>query len=283
VPSTRCFDALRLSVRFEVPSRPFRSYLDELFASFPTAPRAGVVFEVRRASTQDDRYEIYFGGELGAERDREVALLQPALQELNARAARSWPGVACHAGGVARDGNGILLPADPESGKSTLTAGLVRAGFEYLSDEAVAFRPGENVIEPYPKPLSLDRGSWHLFPELEPFADLPDDDYKKRQWQVPPDAIRTGAAGGPCPARLVVFPKYVERARTEVSPIGRAEALVELARNTFSFNEQSRFALEELSRIVREVDCYRLTVGNLDDAVARISGLVERLPERADG
>jgi hypothetical protein len=283
VPSTRVFDALRLPVRFEVPSRAFGSYLDELLGCFPTALEAESVFEVRPAPTDDDRYALYIGEELAAEGDREVALLGPALQALNAHAARSWPGVACHAGGVAHDGNAILLPADPESGKSTLTAGLVRAGLQYLSDETVAFRPGENMIEPYPKPLSLDTGSWHLFPELEPFADLPDDDYKQDQWHVPPDAIRTGAAAGPCPARLLVFPKYVDGARTELSPIGRAEGLVELARNTFSFNERSRFALEELSRVVRELDCYRLTVGNLDDAVARVNDLVDALPRFAHG
>ena len=43
-----------------------------------------------------------------------------------------------------------------ESGKTTLTAGLVRAGFDYLSDEAVAFDWDTLDIVPYAKPLSID-------------------------------------------------------------------------------------------------------------------------------
>ncbi len=211
------------------------------------------------------------------------------VHTLNAVAIERWDGVVCHAGGVARDGVGIVLPADMESGKSTLTAGLVRAGFDYLSDEGIAFHPDTNLIQPYPKPLSLDPGSWFLFPELEPRADLGDDDYKQNQWQVAPDAIREGAVADPCPAGVLVFPQYVEGSTTELVPIGRAEALIELAKNTFSFNQQSRFALEQLAGIVRVVPSYRLTVGSLAAAVATIEQLVssmsrtrEPMPDQID-
>ena len=133
-------------------------------------------------------------------------------------------------------------------------------------------------IEPFPKPLSIDPGAWHLFPELEPHADLDSDEYKRDQWQVPPAAIRADPVGGPCSARVLAFPNYVEGAPTELAPIGRAEALVELAKNTFSFNQKSRAALDELAIVVRAVDCYRLTVGTLDDAVAIIQRLADEIP-----
>jgi len=193
------------------------------------------------------------------------------VQRLNTEFVRSWPGPVCHAGGVSYQGLGVVLPADPESGKSTLTCGLVRAGSAYLTDEGVAFRPGTLRIEPYPKPITLDRGSWFLFPELEP---EPFGESERDQWQVSPLSIRPDAVSGPCDARYIVFPKYVEGADTRLTPIRRAEALVDLAKNTFEFNQHSREYLDQLAIVVEACDCYRLTVGTLEDAVSCIQELV---------
>jgi hypothetical protein len=258
-------------------------YCSRLFESLDRSTKADGCFVIRAVDGFDGgRWELFLDGEVRAEGGSLEGFATSLVTELNAKAAASWPGVVCHAGGVSTRGQGILLPAEPESGKSTLTCGLVRAGFRYLSDEGVAFHPGTNRIEPYPKPITLDRGSWFLFPELEPHEDFESDDYKRDQWQVPPTAIRPDAVGGPCRARLIVFPKYVEGATTELAPMGRAEALVELAKNTFSFNQRSRAALEELAVVVRACDCYRLTVGDLDSAIAVIRELAETLPPAAE-
>ena len=71
-----------------------------------------------------------------------------------------------------------------------------------------------------------------------------------------------------------MFPRYAADAPTALVPIGRAEGLVELARNTFRFNEQSRRSLDALARVIRSVDCYRLTVGDLDTACRLVDALV---------
>ena len=79
--------------------------------------------------------------------------------------------------------------------------------------------------------------------------------------------------GGPCEARWVVFPTYTGGEATKLKPIGRAEALVELAKNTFNFNQHSRESLDQLEVVVRACDCYRLDVGTLDGAIECIEGL----------
>ena len=58
-----------------------------------------------------------------------------------------------HAGAVRTpSGRGdAALPAQPESGKSTLTLGLVQAGFGYLSDEAAAIDPVTRMLHPVPE------------------------------------------------------------------------------------------------------------------------------------
>ena len=251
------------------------AYYASLFTSLKACDETTAHFVVRPvASVSDDTYELVRDGEVWSKAATPVSFGTELVTEINAGAVGSWPGVVCHAGGVSHQGVGILLPADPESGKSTLTCGLVRAGFRYLTDEGVAFHPGTTHIEPYPKPLALDKGSWFLFPELEPLADLDSEDFERTQWLVPPTAIRSDAVGGPCDARYIVFPKYVESAETVLTPIGRAEALVELAKNTFEFNQHSREYLDQLAIVVAACDCYRLTVGTLADAVACIQELV---------
>jgi hypothetical protein len=173
---------------------------------------------------------------------------------------------------------GVVLPADMEAGKTTLTCGLVRAGFEYLSDEAAVFDWDTGELRAYPKPLSIDPGAWPLFPDLEPHAGFTDDAYKRQQWQVAPEAVRPGAArpvtAPRCAVSAVVFPRYEAGAATRLEPLRRAEGLWDLVQQTFRFDELGRRALEPLAEVVRGAECYRLTMGELDRAVELVSELV---------
>jgi hypothetical protein len=268
--------ALSYTFRLESADDALGRWFDRLVSSFPESDDGDV--DEWTVSRDDATREWCFriGDEQHGRSAHPEHLVTTMLQTLNLLVVDHWPGPVGHAGCVARDGRAVILPADPESGKTTLTCGLVRAGFEYVTDEGVAFVPGTTRIEPYPKPMSLDPGSWFLFPELEPAPDPPleEGDGEPLQWQVAPDAIRPGAASGPCTARWIVFPRYEEGARTELVPITRGEALVELAKNTFAFRDHSREYLDQLDVVVRACDCHRLTVGTLADAVACIEELV---------
>src|SRR5205085_9008584 len=55
-----------------------------------------------------------------------------------------------HSGAVVNaDGDAVLMPATSGSGKTTLTAGLVKHGFDYLTDEAAALDPLTGDVHPY--------------------------------------------------------------------------------------------------------------------------------------
>lgn len=271
---SRVYRALDYDFTLEVVASPdLERHVRGLLDALPEGTEDAHRWLLRPCPGDTGDWELVADGERVVATATAAGLVVKVVHLLNDKAITSWRGVTCHAGGVERDGAAVVLPADPESGKTTLTTGLVRSGFRYVTDEAVAFQPGTRMIAPYPKPLSIDPGSWHLFPELEPHADLGSDDYKAEQWQVPPSAIRPGAIAAPCRAQLVVFPKYVDGATTELVPVHRAEALVELAKNTFAFNRKSRSALEALAGVVRGVQCYRLTVGELDAAVALVDEL----------
>ena len=240
------------------------------------------------------RYLLCRSGDVGSELPYELrfddqrvsgaaagwAMVDSVVHDLNRRVVDASPHLLLHAGGVAGDGRAVALPGQMEAGKTTLTAGLVRAGLGYLTDEALALDRETLLVQPYPKPLSIDPGAWALFPELAPLPAPADEGYEYVQWQVPATAIRPGAVAGPCPVVAVVFPRYEAGADTLLEPVGRAEALVELARNTFRFKERGASELDLLAQLARGAECYRLTMGGLAAAVDLVAGLLGVVPER---
>lgn len=250
------------------------AYLDGLFREFEHTDHASDTHDFT-VLTLAGRGRLEIDGEPSTTDPFPGQIVSTVVHALTRQMISTTDALSIHAGGVVRDGVGVALPASMESGKSTLTTGLVRAGFSYWSDEAVLVDWDGGGVIPFPKPISLDPGSWLLFPELEPQADLPDG-YKAAQWHVPPAALRPDAVAAPCPIRLVVFPKYAEGVRTRVTPITRGEATIELAKNTFRFNESPRRSIDALANVARGAECFRLDVGDLDAAVELVSELVER-------
>ena len=226
-----------------------------------------------------DRYILYVDGERFATGRTARDLVAPLTWHLNRAVIDGSVGRhhLMHASAVTRAGLTVVLPADMESGKTTTAAGLLRGGYDYVTDEAVAVDPATGRVHPFPKRLSLDPGSWPLFADLESKYRAP----FLRQWQVAPSDLGAAIAPGPVAApSVIVFPKYVAGATTEVVPIGDAEAVYELARMTFHFAQAPGRNLRSAARLVAGATVVRLRIGDLEDAVAAVDGLVsERLLE----
>jgi hypothetical protein len=251
-------------------------HIAELFADLPEAGSNGHQYTLGAAPTPGQpRCELKFDGLALFCALRPEPLVSSLVRDVNRRAVESSDRLVLHAGGVERHGAGLVLPADREAGKTTLVAGLVRAGFDYLSDEGVPIDDETLMAQPYAKPLSLDPGSWRLFPELEPQADGFRGETDIYQWQVQARRIRAESVGGPCRIGVVAFPRYEQGAETQLTPVGRAEALMELAKNTFHFRDRARSSLDTLAQVVRAAACYRLTIGDLRTAVELLRGVMD--------
>jgi hypothetical protein len=86
--------------------------------------------------------------------------LDALLMALNARSVGDSPGLSVHAGVVARGGIAVAFPAESGHGKSTLAAACLRAGLDYVSDEALVLPwDGGGEVLPYLKPLTLSAWS----------------------------------------------------------------------------------------------------------------------------
>ncbi len=224
------------------------------------------------AGAAGTQYLVQFNGQPVAATswlDRAFAVL---LWHVNAEVVRRstlrYPLV--HAAAAVSHGVAVLLPAPAESGKTTTVAGLVRAGFGYLTDEVVAIDPDTLLAQPYPRALCVDRGSWEVLADLRP----PHGDRMTGQWQLPPRSIRADAVSEAVPVRLIVVPTYIRDAMTELVGVSKGEMLVRLADSTFQFQSAPQRNLDVLAQVLEQADCYRLTLSDLADGIRLIADLV---------
>jgi hypothetical protein len=204
------------------------------------------------------------------------ALVEWLIWDVNQHATRShekW--VKLHAGVVDRAGQGVILPAPTESGKSTLTAGLLLRGYRYLSDEIAAIRVDDGHIDAYPKPLGLDKGSWLLLPEFAPDHHRASE-YSVCQWQVPPRRFPNGTVDVTTP-RLFILPTYEAHGGTRLETMTSAEATAAVTACAFA-GEQARVqSVQVIARVVATSACFRLQHDDLDDACRAIDEVVAQV------
>lgn len=270
-----------LAYDFELLVEPaeLRAEMEPVIAPFVSRCSASSLalarYEVRRVTRSDGlRYSLYIDGVGLASGVNGADLTGMLTWHINQAVIRDSVEryVLLHASAATRGGITVILPADQESGKTTTIAGLLRTGYDYVTDEAVAIDPATGRVTPFHKTLSLDPGSWPLFPECAPVAGS---DVWRRQWHVPPTQLGARSVEGEVAApRVIVFPRYVRGACTTSRRMTRAESTQELARMTFEFSRFPARNLGLLGRITGGARCARLIIGSLDDAVLAIEELV---------
>ena len=231
-------------------------------------------YELHRVEGQHQPYELSFNGRRiasGAEGHHFTLVLSGHINRSVIASSRSRY-VLMHSACVRSSGVTVILPADQECGKTTTTAGLLRRGYDYITDEAVALDPESGWVTPFPKTLSLDPGSWGLFPELRRQHQRP----WRHQWHVPAEHLGSRTLREPVPAPTVIlFPRFVAGASTELQSVSAAEAVHELCQMTFFFPEAPGRNLQTLARVAQQAKSARLVIGSLDAATDIIGQLVD--------
>lgn len=259
------------------------AFLEELFEPFRAPGSPARLYSFLSAPEREgDRYAVYFEGEYVVTTRYASTALRHFLWDVNRRVAgETRDHLLVHASAAEHEGRCLLFPAPMDSGKTTLVAGLVRAGLRYVTDEAAPLHLSSLTVTPYPKPLHLDTGSWSVLADLRPRVSQAVEPYLRGQWYVPPTRIRPDALAPPAVPRFVIAPRYAPGARTELLPLTRAEAVVLLYDQAFNAGAVGeRRALEALAAAVRRCACYRLVVSDLDRACQLVLGLLGDGPRR---
>lgn len=186
-----------------------------------------------------------------------------------------------HSGAVERSGLGIVLPAIPGSGKSTLTAALVSGGgYRLLSDEfgVLSLETGELI--PMLRPVSLKNASIDVIRRRFPEAELGPVFPGTRKGDVAhlaPPAESVARVRETVSPKIVIFPRYEANAPARWLPVDPAETFSKLSVNSFNYELLGRPAFDLVSRLVRGCVCRRLVFGDLADARELIDQLVDEV------
>lgn len=246
----------------------------------PSVEPAGTYRVTDLGPEAENRYALDFDGTPVHATDSPFHLAGLVVWHVNGSVVRVDRGqhLLLHASAAERDGVTVLLPAPMESGKTTTVAGLLRAGYRYVTDETVVLDRGDLAVTAFPKALALDASAVRVLGgvRLPDYRHADSDAQQHVTWR---DLGSPGVASGGRPG-LVVFPQFRHGSATVGEPVGPAEAVLELAASTFGFRERPRRNLEVLARLATAVPVYRLSIGDLAEAVDVITSLVRDDAER---
>ncbi len=264
-PLTETYDMLGVAVRVEVPDEAAAARIRDLLSDAPRTHRApDHVLRLEFSSGPERTRTLIQNGDVvrpDMEPPMSISVLLWAVHQVALRTDRY---VVLHAGCVALEGRGYLLPGEREVGKSTLVTALVRDGFSYLSDELGAISLDDGLLHPHARPIGLDPGSFTWFKELEPstepeFAD-------ERRWHLRADDIRPGSRSQPVPPAVIVFPRYVAGAPPVLEQLARPQTLWLMAGSAVNLDIVGRAGFATLGDLAASVPAYRLVTGTPQDA-----------------
>ncbi len=182
-----------------------------------------------------------------------------------------------HAGVMERNGVGVVLPASPGSGKTTLCAGLLAHDWRFLSDE-FALIDADGMIHPYPKALCIKEGSFEVMDHLGLELISPRRYRKGKKGRVAyvnPRSVRADSIGQVCRLRHVVFPKYEAGAKPSLEPVTRGAAGFELAQLSFNLRKRGAEGMGVMMAALRHASCNRLVSGHIDATCDLLDRYVE--------
>jgi hypothetical protein len=213
----------------------------------------------------------------GGTRVEDLGWLNSAL---NTTAMELTPQLAVHAGVVRRGDIVVAFPARSGVGKSTLTGACLRAGFQYVSDEALCLSYESNLVHPYPRPIGLSAWSAH---ELGVDGVPAGDDVLVLPYDF---GSRSTAIDESLRLTHIVLPRRIDGS-TATSPASLApapahEAIEALLRMSFNHYRRPVDAMRLVASVVADASVSMLTYGDARAAAALMAQvflpLVDELP-----
>lgn len=173
-----------------------------------------------------------------------------------------------HAAVLVKEGQAVLFPAMPGSGKSTLTAWLGLNGWSVYSDEMAVIDLHTGTVQPMYRPICLKNQSIDLIQKWSPDAVLTPVCHdtakgsvahlKAHNWQE----FSTFS-----PARIVgvVFPKYDASAtEPQLYSVDKLQTFENFYTNAFNYHVLGQASFDILARVVNQIQGFEVHYASLD-------------------
>ena len=221
---------------------------------------------------------LYRDGELRYAGACDACLAEQLLGNVGyALADKSRGGLLFHAGALAWDGKGLLLPGPIGAGKTTLTMWLAvqgLGGLTYLSDEMAFFPAGSHAMQPYTRPLNLKSGARAALKDWFDFEGQADRLLSTAYGDlIPPELLSFAGPRAETPLSLIIFPRYAAGSEFELRPLSRAQTGLALMERLVNARNLADHGFSEIVRLARSVRAYQMRYADF----AQIGDRIERL------
>ncbi len=261
-------------VRVHVCSDDVAARVAPLLALLPALPHDAADSATRVDLVTDgrNRFRVYVDGR-PVERPTTSAALaaELVLSACNQAASSGPPGsLRFHAGVVAHDGKGLVICGTSGAGKSSLTLALLRAGWEYLSDEIAVLDPASLHLTPYPKWVDLSDEALTRVGHSAPRPQEPTDFER----HLPPAALGTLAHGATLAGIVVLQRAPLDEGAPRVVPMAPTDALLALLPHVYESSWLAPQALQGLADVCGTVPVSFLHRAPFEKMVADVGALL---------
>ena len=183
-----------------------------------------------------------------------------------------------HAAVLEKNGQAILFPAPPGSGKSTLCSYLAHSGWRLLSDEMAVISLDTGNVHAFVRGICLKNNAIPLFKEWFPHAYVSTtakDTSKGEVAHVRPPENAVVGMNETAQIKAIVFPRYHREVRFDTTPLNSLDCMQKVIDNAFNYNVLGKAGFKLLSTMMDTVSCYNLTYSDIHMADNFLTGLVD--------
>ena len=183
--------------------------------------------------------------------------------------------ISLHAAALEYKGSAVIMPAESESGKTTLTALLLKRGFSFFSDDVCSMDENGYIL-PLPFCMSIKEGSWNIlecdYPELQRYDIYKRYDEQNIRFLFPASSMQRT----PQKANFIIFPNYNEGKRTSFKRIDENAALEIISKAGYQVQkEMSEKKFDAIVRNLISLPAYRLEYSDTGEAMSIIINFLE--------
>ena len=184
-------------------------------------------------------------------------------------AATDFNHLIIHAAVLVKDGQAIVFPATPGSGKSTLSAYFALSGWQLYSDEMAIIDIKTLKVKPLFRPVCLKNQSIPLVKKWFPqaiFTDTTNDTQKGDVAHLKVCKWNEYKAYEAADIVSIVYPKYSSAVK-EIQPfiLDKVEGFEKLSSNAFNYNILGSTAFECVRQLIERTTQAEITYSNLNE------------------